>query len=327
MGILDSLSKSVSSTYNDQKKSLIKPDHFDDYSLIVPGIDENDFEIDGSLSNGSIIMIPDNTSVIIYGQYAVENCISMPGEYIYEDGSLSVFNGDGIMKSFFGNISERIGFSGNSPENKKICFVNTRVINNIKFGTSRPIIIHNDEMDYDLEIVAYGSFSFQVIDVLKFITQFVPPLTLKLSVNDKYIKNELINLLQKQLLISVGSLDRHDLATDLANNISQIETMLSDNINDYNFWKDKYGFIIPKITIQNVDYSEQSKLFIKRYLEVKLAAKLESERDKEKTNLQKRLYSSFDEQIEAVKKLKELEDAGILSHEEFEKKKADILGL
>ena len=36
---------------------------------------------------------------------------------------------------------------------------------------------------------------------------------------------------------------------------------------------------------------------------------------------------SFDEQIEAVKKLKELADAGILSQEEFESKKKEIMNL
>ena len=36
---------------------------------------------------------------------------------------------------------------------------------------------------------------------------------------------------------------------------------------------------------------------------------------------------SVDDQIEAVKKLKELLDAGILSQEEFDAKKRDIMGL
>ncbi|MCP1110512.1 SHOCT domain-containing protein [Ohessyouella blattaphilus] len=36
---------------------------------------------------------------------------------------------------------------------------------------------------------------------------------------------------------------------------------------------------------------------------------------------------SFDEQIEAVKKLKDLVDAGILSQEEFDFKKKEIMGL
>ena len=36
---------------------------------------------------------------------------------------------------------------------------------------------------------------------------------------------------------------------------------------------------------------------------------------------------SFDEQIETLKKLKELVDAGVLSQEEFDKKKREIMGL
>ena len=36
---------------------------------------------------------------------------------------------------------------------------------------------------------------------------------------------------------------------------------------------------------------------------------------------------SFDEQIEALKKLKELLDIGVLSQDEFEKKKKEIMGL
>lgn len=36
---------------------------------------------------------------------------------------------------------------------------------------------------------------------------------------------------------------------------------------------------------------------------------------------------SFDEQIEALKKLKELMDAGILTQEEFDAKKKEVMGL
>lgn len=36
---------------------------------------------------------------------------------------------------------------------------------------------------------------------------------------------------------------------------------------------------------------------------------------------------TFDEQIEALKKLKELQDAGILAHEEFGIKKKELIGL
>ena len=36
---------------------------------------------------------------------------------------------------------------------------------------------------------------------------------------------------------------------------------------------------------------------------------------------------SFDDQIEMLKKLKELADAGILSQDEFDRKKKEIMGL
>lgn len=36
---------------------------------------------------------------------------------------------------------------------------------------------------------------------------------------------------------------------------------------------------------------------------------------------------TFDEQIEALKKLKELQDVGILAHEEFGIKKKELIGL
>ncbi|MFR8256633.1 MAG: SHOCT domain-containing protein [Ruthenibacterium sp.] len=36
---------------------------------------------------------------------------------------------------------------------------------------------------------------------------------------------------------------------------------------------------------------------------------------------------SFDEQIETLKKLKELVDMGVLSQDEFDKKKKEIMGL
>ena len=45
------------------------------------------------------------------------------------------------------------------------------------------------------------------------------------------------------------------------------------------------------------------------------------------TNAEDRSAMSFDQQIEALKKLKELLDMGILTQEEFDKKKKDIMRL
>lgn len=182
MGMLRAIGGAVGGTLADQWKDVITAGRFDEHSAVVPGVlkDEdngrgsNGRGSEGVITNGSKIYVPENTAAFIFNQSGIENIISQPGGYEYHDGQESIFNGDGVKKSIFKQIGERIGYGGITSDYKQIAFVNLREIRDIKFGTRGPLMYNDLFYGTDLEIFAYGSFSIQIGDPVRFIRNFVP---------------------------------------------------------------------------------------------------------------------------------------------------------
>lgn len=151
MGMLRAIGGAVGGTLADQWKDVITAGRFDEHSAVVPGVlkDEdngrgsNGRGSEGVITNGSKIYVPENTAAFIFNQSGIENIISQPGGYEYHDGQESIFNGDGVKKSIFKQIGERIGYGGITSDYKQIAFVNLREIRDIKFGTRGPLM-YND---------------------------------------------------------------------------------------------------------------------------------------------------------------------------------------
>ena len=125
---------------------------------------------DGVISNGSKIFVPENTAAFIFSQAGIENIITTPGGYEYQDGEASIFNGDGVKKSIFKQVGERIGYGGISSTQKEIAFVNLREIRDIKFGTRGPQV-YNDIFYGIAEII--DKFSDKVLKRL-FVLNYAP---------------------------------------------------------------------------------------------------------------------------------------------------------
>ena len=198
MGIIRAFSGAVSGTFADQWKDIITADTFDEHTVVVPGIYQQDnhgrgsnySHSDGIISNGSKIFIPENTAAFIFSQSGIEEIITESGGYEYQNGEKSIFNGDNIKESLLDQIGNRVKFGGQPDEQKYISFVNLREIRNIKFGTKGPVIYNDHYYETDLEIRAYGNFSIQVIDPEIFIKNFVPA-------NVSYYSFDNIQALQK----------------------------------------------------------------------------------------------------------------------------------
>ena len=186
MGLLSSVFDSAGGTLADQWKDIIIPGSFDEQTVVAPGIRRSsqngrgaNYGNSGVLSNGSIIQVPEGTAGFIYSRSGVERVISEPGGYEYRDGQLSVFDKqdraeNGLGDIFLGQIGERIGFSGMTPDEKRICFVNLREIRGIKFGTRGPLAYNDLFYSADLEIHSFGNLSVRVTDPVAFMRGFVP---------------------------------------------------------------------------------------------------------------------------------------------------------
>lgn len=316
---------------------------------------------DGVISNGSIIYVPDNTAAVLFNQNAIEYCISKPGGYEYKDGDPSVFNGDGILKPITSQIKKRFGFGGISPDKKQIAFVNLREIRSIPFGTHGPLLFTDVAYGVDFEVHAYGMFSIRITDCEKFVRNYLPPTITTYSLDDEGARYQIVSEFLQSFSVAINSLSAKCRVSQLPSMENEIvKRIMSDNTT-VALWGDRFGFALTSAAIQSIELSDSSKELLKKYASKKIdlsayddisqkssdisAQQKIADGIKENgfgemggmlfgmnfvnglgTKAEARSYS-VEEQLDILKKLKEALDAGIITQEEFDAKKKEVLHL
>ena len=307
------------------------------------------------------IFIPENTAAVIFSQSGIEEIITEPGGYEYQNGESSVFNGDGLKKSLFDNVVNRVGFGGQSDQQKQICFVNLREIRDIRFGTRGPVMYNDLFYGTDLEVRAFGTFSIQITDAIKFVKNFLPANVTYYSFDSAQARAQIVTEFLQSFTVALNSLSTTYRISQLPSQASVLAKQVSNDEQYAGTWKERFGFEIVKVAIANIEFSPESKELVKKFSSNKMNLKAFDDVSQKDSNIaaQQKVASgieqhglgdgagmifgmnmaqqldekatkpslSFDEQIEALTKLKSLLDAGILTQEEFDRKKKEIMDL
>lgn len=370
MAIIKVLTDSIGGTFADQWKEIITAGAFDEHAVVVPGVLKNTnnsrggniMGSEGVISNGSKIYVPENTAAFIFSQSSIENIISTPGGYEYQDGQETIFNNDSIGNSIFKQVKERIGYGGITSDQKQIAFVNLREIRDIKFGTRGPRVYNDLFYGVDLEIYAYGSFSLKVVDAEKFILNFVPANVNYYTFADIKVRGQIISEFLQSFSVTLNSLSDKYRISQLLTYANEISERISSDSYNAGSWKERFGFEIAKVSIENIEFSPESRELVNSFSEKKMNVKAYDDISQNASNIaaqqkvsqgiqnhglgdgggmvfgmnmaqgmngqaEQKSTMSFDQQIETLKKMKDLLDAGILTQEEFDGKKKEIIGL
>lgn len=391
MGIIDAAFDAFSGTLADQWKDIITAGKFDERTVVAPGVRKAsqdgygyNHEQGNVLSNGSIIYVPENTAAFVFSQSGIEEVITNAGGYEYRNGQLSVFDKQsreeaGIVKTIFGQTAQRVGFSGMSPDDKRVSFVNLRELRGIKFGTHGPLAYNDLFYGTDLEIYSYGLFSIKVVDAIKFVQNFLPPNAGSYSFDRLEARRQLVAEFLHSFIVGVNSLSSEYRISQLPSQAAAIASAISADPSNAGTWEDRFGLRLCGIAIENIEFSEDSRELVRSFSEKKMNVKAyegvsaqagnmaaqqmiaEGVREKglgegggmmfglgfagglnpmnasqvtntpaEQTPSQAAAAAqsqSLDEQLETLKKLKELVDMGVLTQDEFNAKKKQVLGL
>lgn len=378
MGLIQAFTGALGGTLADQWKDIIQPTSFDEHTVVAPGEKRSTNKgrgtnykgSEGIITNGSLIYVPENTAAFIFSQQGIEDVITDPGGYEYKDGEPGIFSGDGLVKSIFSQTAERVRFGGIPAANKNVAYVNKREIRNIKFGTKGPQVYNDKFYGVDLEVTAFGVFSIQVVDVLKFVRNFVPPGVFMYSFNSPPVREQIIGEFLQSFIVALNKLsDEYRVSKIQSHGNELAEAIIADESNA-GTWPERFGFKVVGVGIQNIQMSEDSKELVKNYASTKMGVSAYEDVSKQASDIsaQQKIAGGIeehglgegaglifgmnmgqalspngdlngvtsnseqpqmtvDEQIEAVKKLKELLDEGILTQEEFDKKKKEIMGV
>ena len=324
----------------------------------------NEYRSAGVLTHNSKIFVPENTAAVIFNQGGIEAVIIQPGGYIYENGQESVFDGKGIINPLANQIKERFKFGGQATAQTIIAFINLREIRNLKFGTRGPLLYNDIFYGTDLEIQAHGTFSLQITDPVCFVKNFLPANVISYSFSSKEAKAQLMGEFLQSFLVAVNKLSGTYRISQLPAQANEIENVISQDGNNAGTWEERFGFKLVRIGIQDIEFAPESRELVKQYSSNKMNLKAYDEVSQNASNIgaQQKIASgieehglgdggaglvfgmnmaqglnqnagvvqnniSLEQQIETVKKLKALWDEGILTQEEFETKKREIMNL
>ena len=167
----------------------------------VSGRSSNTKGSDNIISNGSGISVADGQCMIIVEQGKVVDLCAEPGLYTYDKSTEpSIFSGSlgrSILDTFK-TIGKRFTYGGDTGNDQRVYYFNTKEIIDNKFGTATPIpfrvVDRNINLDIDVSVRCNGVYSYKIVDPLLFYANVCG------NVSDEYCRDEIDNQLKTEFI-------------------------------------------------------------------------------------------------------------------------------
>lgn len=219
------------------------------------------------ISNGSVIAVNDGQCMIIVEQGKVVDVCAEPGEYVYDSFTEpSLFCSDledGIVQ-VFDQIGKRFGFGGETPEDQRIYFINTKELTGNKYGTPGPVpfrvIDANLGLDIDISVRCFGEYSYRITNPILFYTNVCG------NVESEFTREELDGQLRSELMTALQPAFARISAMGIRYSELPGHTMeLSDALNQIlsEKWEKLRGIRIVSLGVSSIKASEEDEAMLK----------------------------------------------------------------
>ncbi len=219
------------------------------------------------ISNGSVIAVNDGQCMIIVEQGKVVDVCAEPGEYVYDsftEPSLFCSNlEDGIVQ-VFDQIGKRFGFGGETLEDQRVYFINTKELTGNKYGTPGPVpfrvIDANLGLDIDISVRCFGEYSYRIANPILFYTNVCG------NVESEFTREELDGQLRSELMTALQPAFARISAMGIRYSELPGHTMeLSDALNQIlsEKWEKLRGIRIVSLGVSSIKASEEDEAMLK----------------------------------------------------------------
>lgn len=170
----------------------------------------------------------------------------------------------------------------------------------------------------------------------------------------------------QSFIVALNSLSTSHRISQLPSQAVEISKRIANDPYNAGTWKERFGFELVKVAVENIEFSPESRALINQFSANKMNMRAYEDVSQRASNIaaQQKIAQgiqdnglgngggmlfgmnmaqnigsqgqpaarqsssmSFDEQIETLKRLKELVDMGVLTQAEFDAKKKEIMGL
>ena len=219
------------------------------------------------ISNGSVIAVNDGQCMIIVEQGKVVDVCAEPGEYVYDSFTEpSLFCSDledGIVQ-VFDQIGKRFVFGGETPEDQRVYFINTKELTGNKYGTPGPVpfrvIDANLGLDIDISVRCFGEYSYRIANPILFYTNVCG------NVESEFTREELDGQLRSELMTALQPAFARISAMGIRYSELPGHTMeLSDALNQIlsEKWEKLRGIRIVSLGVSSIKASEEDEAMLK----------------------------------------------------------------
>ena len=282
MGFIKAFTGAISSTFADQWKDFYVPSsNITETSAVYPAVlksinngrGENYKGNANIISNGSKIVVPENTALITMQDGAITGCITEAGGYEFKSddvNSKSMFAGDGIFGQVIKSTWEKVKFGGIPASQQLAFYVNLKEIPNNKFGTQSEIYWDDAFLGTQVGAITRGTYTIKIVDPLLFVKNFVPA---KYLVADAPIfdfgdmDNDACEPLFSEVVGTLSAaFSKYTNDPEKGNRITKIQAdqigfakAMSEAVEEAYQWKETRGLEIVKTAILAIEYDEDTK--------------------------------------------------------------------
>ncbi len=201
----------------------------------------------------------DNTrDTIVYRYDRKDNEIKYGAQLVVRESQTAVFINEGQLADVYPPGTHTLTtqnmpilttlkswkFGFNSPFKAEVYFVNTRVFNDMKWGTKNPIMLRDAEFG-PIRIRAFGGYTFKVVDASKFLKELA-------GTNAEFYTEDIAEHLRNEIVTRFTDIvgESKIPVLDMAANYNEFSNFVKEKISAGLL--EEYGIQIQKVLIENI---------------------------------------------------------------------------
>ena len=264
MGLIKAFTSSVSSSLGDQFKEYVSCPSMEEGVLVQRGEvyhgKGNKNPSENIITNGSAIMVPESTAMMVVENGKILEFCAEAGTYTFDNGTEpSIFTG-GLGKGIIDTIKKigsRTTFGGQTANDQRVYYVNLLALAGNKFGSPQPKKITDDKYGM-LEVTFFGEYALKVEDPALLITNVIGSNAkdtiyysdvLESQFKTKFVEKltQAITVVMRKHKVPFGDIGMY--GTDISNEMNNL--LDSDLVS-------KYGIKISDVAIADINLTDES---------------------------------------------------------------------
>lgn len=281
MGLVSAAVGAGGGTLADQWIDFFTAPAFDEQTLVSPGVFQERNNGRGSnrrastniVSDGSRVVVPENTAVIVTDGGGIVSVSAEPGYFVFRnDGMPSLFAGSGFRNSLISQSWERIKFGGQPGQQQLIYFINLRESRNQKFGTPGALpykdfslVSDGDSQVPVLRLKARGQYTVRIVDPICFFRNFLPANVRSYSLADNAANSQLTQEFITTFQAALQTLSRSTDIASLAAHGPELAKALTNEGGPGGSWVERFGLEVVGVSISAIEYDQASLELMDKY--------------------------------------------------------------